>query len=143
MTDINQAEIARVFNAAPFIAELGLRLDVIAPGECRTSLVLAERHLQHDGYVHAGVQATMADHTAGIAATTLLGIGQVALTAQCTIHLLRSAKGDHLSCFSRVLKAGSKITIVESEVFCGAEEATRLVSKATITLAIVRPRSEP
>src|SRR4249920_3478671 len=101
------AETLRVFNQAPFIALLGLRLDSAAAGECRTSLALVEHHLQHDGFVHAGVQATVADHSAGTAASTLLQPGQIVLSAEFKINLLRPALGDNLSCVSKVLKAGS------------------------------------
>lgn len=43
------AETLRVFEQAPFIALLGLRLDSAANGECRTSLALA--------YVERGIVA--------------------------------------------------------------------------------------
>jgi len=47
---------------------LSLCLDSVADGECHSSLKIDQRHFQQDGFVHAGVQATMADHTAGAAA---------------------------------------------------------------------------
>jgi acyl-coenzyme A thioesterase PaaI-like protein len=40
-----------------------------------------------------------------------------------------------------VLKAGSTLTVVESEVYCGKAGDMRLVSKATVTLAIVSPKN--
>ena len=139
---LNLAEIERVFRSAPFIRNLGLRLDSVGAGECRTSLQLAEQHLQHDGYVHAGVQATVADHSAGIAASTLLAEGQQVLSAEFKINLLRSAQGSELQCIAKVLKAGSMLTVVESEIFCGEPGELRLVSKATVTLAVVTPRNQ-
>ncbi len=131
------AETLRVFGQAPFIALLGLRLDSAAQGVCETSLVLAERHLQHDGFVHAGVQATVADHTAGTAASTLLRTGQIVLTAEFKINFLRPATGHTLACIARVLKAGSTLTVVESEVYCDGGAARRLTAKAIVTLAVV------
>jgi len=140
MSGLNRGEVERIFLSAPFTRDLGVRLESVAPGECRTSLVLTERHLQQDGYVHAGVQATVADTTAGAAAATLIGPGQYVLSAEFKINLLRSAKGSHLACVAKVLKAGSTLTVVESEVFCGTADESRLVSKATVTLAVVKPR---
>jgi uncharacterized protein (TIGR00369 family) len=104
--------------------------------------VTGRRHLQQDGFVHAGVQATIADHTAGAAAATLAASGHYVLTAEFKISLLRAAKGSHLTCVAKVLKAGNSLTVVESEVFCGTPGDTRLVSKATVTLAVVGPRHE-
>jgi len=141
MSSLNHSEVERILLSAPFTRDLGLRLDSVAPGECRTSLVLEARHLQQDGYVHAGVQATMADHTAGAAGATLVEPGQYVLSAEFKINLLRSAQGTHLTCVAKVLKAGAALTVVESEVFCGTEDEVRLVSKTTVTLAILRPRS--
>jgi acyl-coenzyme A thioesterase PaaI-like protein len=63
-------ELKRIFNRSPFIVDLGIQLDSLGDGKCTTVLLLQPRHLQQDGYVHAGVQATMADHTAGAAAAS-------------------------------------------------------------------------
>jgi uncharacterized protein (TIGR00369 family) len=141
MRSFNQSEVERIFLSAPFTVGLGIRLESVAAGECRTSLDLAERHLQQDGFVHAGVQATLADTTAGAAGATLIGPGQYVLSAEFKINLLRPAKGSRLTCVAKVLKAGSTLTVVESEVFCGTAAESRLVSKATVTLAIVSPRA--
>jgi len=140
MSTIPSAETLRVFDQAPFIALLGLRLDSAANGECRTSLTLTEKHLQHDGFVHAGVQATVADHTAGTAASTLLQPGQIVLTAEFKINLLRPALGDTLSCVSKVLKAGSTLAVVASEIYCTRQGKNLLTAKAMVTLVVVQPR---
>ncbi|OFV87840.1 MAG: phenylacetic acid degradation protein PaaI, partial [Acidobacteria bacterium RBG_16_68_9] len=123
-------EVNRVLTSAPFIASLGIQLESVGRGECSTVLPLAHQHLQQDGFVHAGVQATMADHTAGAAAASLVAKGQLVLTVEFKINFLRSAKGPRLLCRSKVLKSGAQLTVVESEVLCGAPGKERLVSKA-------------
>ncbi|MDH3423702.1 MAG: PaaI family thioesterase [Gemmatimonadota bacterium] len=129
-------ELERVFNTAPFVADLGIRLVAVGPGLCETELDVEARHLQQDGFVHAGVQATMADHTAGGAAATLVELGQMVVTAEFKINLLRAARGERLRCRSRVLKAGSRLMVVESEVFCEGEARPKLVSKTTASIAV-------
>ena len=136
--ELPREELERIFDAAPFVASLGIRLVSVGPGECETRLEIGPAHLQQDGFVHAGVQATMADHTAGGAAATLIAEGDLVLTAEFKINLLRAARGDVLRCRSRVLKPGSRLTVVESEVFCESGERRELVSKATATLAVVK-----
>lgn len=131
-------ELDRIFSAAPFVASLGIRLVSLGPGECETRLEIGPSHLQQDGFVHAGVQATMADHTAGGAAATLTGPGEIVLTAEFKINLLRAAKGRTLTCRSKVLKPGSRFSVVESEVFCETGGDAVLVSKSTATLAVVK-----
>jgi len=130
-------EVKRIFTSAPFIADLGLELSSLGEGECTTMLPLQHRHLQQDGYVHAGVHAAMADHTAGGAAATLIRKGQIVLTIEFKINLLRAAKGERLICRAKVLKPGNHFTVVESEVFCAQAGEEYLVSKATATLAVV------
>ncbi len=133
-------EVERVFYKAPFVRDLGFSLESFEAGRCETSVRLQEKHLQQDGYVHAGVQATLADHSAGSAAATLLAEGQIILTAEFKINLLRAAKGERLHCRAWVLKPGGSLIIAESEVFCLKGESAELVSKATVTLAVVDQR---
>ncbi|BBB29736.1 PaaI family thioesterase [Neptunomonas japonica] len=134
-------EAKRVFDSAPFIASLGCHLDTLGSGVCHSHIVLAEKHQQQDGYVHAGVQATLADHTAGTAAVTLIEEGQRVLTAEFKINLLRAATGELLICRSSVLKPGRMLIIAESEIYTkqvgSADDCSLvLVAKATVTLAV-------
>lgn len=136
-------EAKRVFDSAPFIVSLGCHLDKLESGICHTHIVLEKMHQQQDGYVHAGVQATLADHTAGTAAVTLIQEGQRVLTAEFKINLLRAARGDQLICRSSVLKPGRMLIIAESEVYTKQMGSTNnddsslvLVAKATVTLAV-------
>lgn len=127
------------FAAAPFMRELGVRPLAVAPGEIRTELVIAERHLQHTGQVHAGVMATLADHSMGAAAQTLAPAGHVVLTAELKTSLLRAGKGLRLLCEARVLKPGRMLSFTEAEVHAETEAggARVLVMKASATMAVV------
>ena len=131
------AATRRVFDQAPFVRELGIQLSDFEPGSCDTRLALDNKHLQQDGYVHAGVQATLADHTAGTAAATLIAADQLILTAVFKINLLRAAKGDLLRCKATILQPGRQLIVAESEVYCQQGEQVQLVAKATVTLAVV------
>jgi len=136
-------ELDRIFNTAPFISSLGITLVSIGRGHCETSLSITPGHLQQDGFVHAGVQATMADHSAGGAAATLIGPDQFVLTVEFKINLLKTARGAALRCKATVLKPGSRLTVVESEVFCESGAESTLVSKATATIAVVSRARRP
>jgi uncharacterized protein (TIGR00369 family) len=130
-----------LFDNAPFAADLGIVLEDIGPGWCRTGLLLAPRHRQQDGYVHAGVQATLADHTAGGAAGTLVRATELVLTAEFKINFLRPALGERLLCRASVLKPGKTLIVAESEVYAVRDGAEKLVAKATVTLTPVEPGS--
>ncbi len=128
--------VREIFNRASFIRELGVVLSDLGPGWCESVLPVAPRHLQQDGYIHAGVQATVADHTAGGAAGTLARPGELVLTVEFKINLLRPALGDRLRCRATVLRQGRTITVAESEVFARKDGVEKLVAKAMVTLAL-------
>lgn len=133
-----RSKLEYIFGSAPFISELGICLNDCGPGWCETSLLAQPKHYQQDTFVHAGVQATMADHTAGGAAGTLVGPDETILTANFLIHLLRPAIGTHLRCKATVLKPGKTLIVAESEVYTGTEHHEKLTAKATVTLAVIK-----
>jgi uncharacterized protein (TIGR00369 family) len=134
---MTREEVRRIFASAPFIAELGIKLESAGDGHCETTLATGSRHLQQDGFVHAGVQSTMADHTAGAAAGTLVRPGEIVLTAEFKINLLRPARGEALICRARVVKPGRRLMVVESDVYCVADAAETLVARLLGTMAVV------
>lgn len=126
-----------VFQTANFIRDVGYELVEIDGGRCKSRLELKERHMQQNNFVHAGVLATMADHTAGGAAATLVGEKEVILSVEFKVNLLRPALGDELICEATVLKNGKTLIVAESEVYGVKKGRAKLVAKATITLAVV------
>ncbi|TNE50700.1 MAG: PaaI family thioesterase [Deltaproteobacteria bacterium] len=129
--------IQELFTKANFIQDLGVELVDCGPGWCETKLSLEPRHLQQDGLAHAGVQSTLADHSAGAAAGTWMSAEQIVLTVEFKINLLRPARGTSLFCRADVLKPGRRLTIVESEVFAVQEGSRILTAKGTFTLALL------
>jgi uncharacterized protein (TIGR00369 family) len=132
-----QERVVRLFDDAGFIGDVGIRLLDCGPGWCESRLAIAPRHLQQTGVVHAGVQTTMADHTAGAAVTTLLSENEYVLTAEFKLNLLRAGQGESLWCRAQVLKPGRRLSFVESEVYALAGAEKILVSKLTATMAIL------
>src|SRR3989304_3660095 len=128
-------ELRRVFEAAPFVKVVGIELVSFGSGYCETELLIRPDLMQQSGLVHAGVLATMADHTAGGAATTLVAPDQFILTVEFKINFLRGAMGERLRCKGTVLKPGSNLTVVECETFCERGDTSTLVSKVTATMA--------
>jgi len=135
MNPAKAAKVRHIFDNAPFIREMGVELTSIEDGWCETHLVPGHKHKQQQGLIHAGVMATMADHTAGCAARGKVGMDQDVLTVEFKINFLRPALADRLRCRSHVLRAGKTLVVCESEVYAGKSEE-KLVAKATVTLAV-------
>ncbi len=130
-------QVADIFRKAAFVTDVGYELVRVTPGQVETRLRVKPRHLQQDDVIHMGVQATMADHTGGSAAGSLIAADQMVLTTGFTMNLLQAAVGEELRCRAKVLRAGRTLSVVESEVYAVARGEETLVSKATVTLAVL------
>ena len=125
------------FARAPFVVDVGMQVEAVGDGGITTSIAIERRHLQHSGQVHAGVIATMADHTAGAAAQMMAAKGELILTAEMKLSLLRAAKGERLVCRARVLKPGRRVSFVEADVWCHAGASAQHVARFSATMAVV------
>ena len=114
-----------------------LKAEVIEKGYFQSSVAIEEHHRQQDGFIHAGVMATMADHTAGYSAFTIVPEDFQILTIEFKINFLKPAFGHSLVCRSRVIREGSQIIISESEVFDIRDGVETLAAKAMVTLMAV------
>ena len=133
-------EARHFFGLSPFMVDLGVEPVEVGEGRLVTELLVAPRHLQHTGVVHAGVLATLADHTMGAAAQTLAPQGHWILTAELKTSMLRGAQGERLVCEARVLKPGRMISFTEAEVYAVREGRRMLCMKASATMAVAPAR---
>jgi len=106
-------------------------------GYFQSHVKIKDHHRQQDGFIHAGVMATMADHTAGYAAFTTVAEEYQILTIEFKINFLRPAYGDALVCHSRVIREGNRVIIAESEIYDHREDGEVAVAKALVTLMAV------
>ena len=125
------------FRRSPFMVDLGVEPTAVSAGRISAQLPLATRHMQHTGQAHAGVMATLADHSMGAAAQTLAPEGHWALTAELKTSALRPGRGERLVCEAHVLKAGRRLSFTEAEVYAEQDGVRTLVMKASATMAIV------
>lgn len=117
-----------------FIADVGYEAMKYKRGHLESRLKVLTRHRQQDQYIHAGVIATMADHTAGYAAFTLVPEDHRILTIEFKTNFLDPAYGHALICRSQILREGGQILVGESEVFDQRPGGKFLVAKAMVPL---------
>lgn len=120
-----------------FPAAIGFEVDQAAYGIFETRLKIRSDHSQQDGFLHAGVIATMADHTAGYAAYTTVSEAFRILTIEFKINFFKPAVGTHIVCRSKVVNNGKKIKVSESELFSLNEDQEKLIAKAMVTLIAI------
>jgi len=120
-----------------FIAFCRIQPEHIAWGCFTSRLEVDDIHRQQDGFIHAGILATMADHTAGYAAFTVAPQDHQILTVEFKINFLRPAYGQQVICESSVLKPGKSLMVAESQVLDMRGEKRVQAAKATVTLMAV------
>ncbi|MFW9867620.1 MAG: PaaI family thioesterase [Candidatus Thorarchaeota archaeon] len=120
-----------------FPAFCGFVVDHVDDGVFESRLTVRPEHKQQDGFVHAGVIATMADHTAGYSAYTIVPEHLRILTIEFKINYFKPSQGNEIICKSRVINTGKKIIVSESELFVKSDIEEKMVSKALVTLIAV------
>lgn len=83
--DLNS--LRQAINNDPFASSLGIRVEGLEPGYCRTSLTISPEMLNGQGVPHGGVIFTLADHALAGAANSH---GGSALTLSVTINYVAS-----------------------------------------------------
>ncbi len=91
-------------------------------------------HTVMPGTVHFAVLTTLAEVSAAIS------VGASVVPATVNVQLMRRAAADQrLEGRGTLLRRGRRLAVAEGEVFQGDD----LVAKATVTFAILAPRSKP
>jgi len=121
----------------PFMKLLGIAVDDLGEGWLQTSLQIEDKHRQHDGLVHGGVLATLADLSCTMAAHTQLLETQRVVTVEIKINFLRAVQDGRVRCRGEVLRKGRTLIVSEGKLYaqCNGEEV--LVGVALATIAVL------
>jgi len=95
---------------------------------------------QQDGFVHAGVLATLLDNAGGYAALSLLPAGSRVLTVEFKINFTRPAIGDMVHARGRVRKLGRRIASCELEARIRCRGKWRSCAWGSQTIYCIRPK---
>ena len=126
-----------VVRASSFTRFIGLTVEELRSGYCRTRLESREELLNQGGTIHGGVYAVVADHTAGTAASTSVGETERVVTAEYKLNILRPGDCDALVTEGRVIKTGRRLVIGEAEVFGEKNGERALLAKSLFTFAVI------
>jgi uncharacterized protein (TIGR00369 family) len=117
-----------------FINFCGIQASKIEKGVFESTLKIGDNHKTQDNFIHAGLIATMSDHTAGYAAYTLMPDNLRILTVEFKINFFKPAYGHSLKCTSEIINQGKQIIVAQSTVFDVRDTHEKMVSQSTITL---------
>jgi len=143
MSVANTKLVQRIFQNAEFVRSQGIELISCGKGWCETQVSGSPLLRQQHGFLHAGVLMTLADHTCGGAAASIIGDQRDVITVENKISFLRPASGPSLFCRAEVLRAGRNIIFVEAEIMDERSEGRVMVAKASSTLAVIPLDTKP
>jgi uncharacterized protein (TIGR00369 family) len=113
----------------------------VEPGLVEIKLPYRPDLTQQDGFVHAGIIATIADSACGYAAYSLMPPESEVLAVEFKVNLLRPAKGEMFLARAEVIKPGRTLTVVRADVFAttGTEEQKLVATMQGTMMRLPRP----
>jgi uncharacterized protein (TIGR00369 family) len=135
-----EARVRHSFTHQEFMSTLGATLTHVEPGRAVVEVVPERSLTQQNGFLHAGVLASMADSACGYAAYTLMPEGSDVLSIEFKLNLLRPASGDLVIADARVVRAGRTVTVCSADIFAVTGDESRQVAMLTGTMMRVPAR---
>lgn len=117
---------------SPFVDWLGIRFSALGDGQSRCALQVGENMMNSGGILHGGVVYSLADTGMGGALHTLLAEGERCATIELKIVYLTAVTEGEIVCESKVIRKGSRIAVIESDVRCGDRHVARALGTFTI-----------
>jgi uncharacterized protein (TIGR00369 family) len=120
-----------------FMHLINFDLTKIEAGYTEGELNVTSIHHQHDGFLHGGVVATIADIVAGFAACTLVDVNQNVVTGEIKVSYFAKGKGTKLKAIGRVIKAGRRMSFCEAEIYSITEDDEKMIAKASTSMITI------
>lgn len=118
-------EVRQSFAKQSIMRLIGGELTRVEPGVVEITLPYRADLTQQDGFVHAGIVATIADSACGYAAYSLMPPESEVLAVEFKVNLLRPAKGEKFVARAEVIKPGRTLTVVRADVFATSGDEDR------------------
>ena len=134
-----QGRVTQSFAEQAIMQTIGARLRDVAPGRVEIELPYAQKLTQQDGFIHAGISATILDSACGYAAFSLMAADARVLTIEFKINLLAPAAGDCFRAVGAVRKPGRSVFVAEGDLFAERGGESKLVATMSATLMALVP----
>lgn len=125
------------FAGQAFMTTIGASLLSVTPGTVEIELPFRQDLTQHNGFLHAGVLATILDNACGFAAYTLMPPMAEVLSIEFKINMLSPAIGDRLIAKGSVVRAGRTVTVCDAVGVMQSDDTEKVVAKMTATMMTV------
>ncbi len=128
------ARVRQSFAEQAIMQTIGAVLVGVDPGRVEIELPYQSGLTQQDGFIHAGVSATIMDSACGYAAFSLMPRSARVLTIEFKTNLMAPAAGDRFRAVGEVRKAGRSLYFAEAELHALNDDTDKLVATMSATL---------
>ena len=132
-------KVSQSFGRQPAMTLIGAELTKVEAGAIDIRLPFREDLTQQNGFLHAGITATIGDSACGYAAFSLMPAGADVLTTEYKINLLSPARGEYFLAEGRIIKAGKTLTVARGDVFAFTDGGKILIATMLATVMCIRP----
>jgi uncharacterized protein (TIGR00369 family) len=129
-----QSRVTQSFAAQAIMQTIGAVMTGVRPGQVEIELPYDSKLTQQDGFIHAGISATILDSACGYAAFSLMPGNARVLTIEFKINLLAPAQGERFRALGRVCKPGRSLFFAEGELYAERDDSSKLVATMSATL---------
>jgi uncharacterized protein (TIGR00369 family) len=116
VSDDFESRVRLSFARQRVMETIGAVLSRVDAGAVDIALPFRDDLTQQDGFLHAGIVATILDSACGYAAYSLMPADVGVLTVEYKINLMRPAIGNRLVARGRVVRAGKTLTVCTGDV---------------------------
>lgn len=127
-----------LFTNQPVMATIGAYIVTVESGRCVLGVPWSPGITQQDGFLHAGILATLADNACGAAAYTLMPAGARVLSIEFKINMLSPAVGESFEADAHVIRAGRTVSACRCDVFALRDGGRKLVAAMQATMMTVQ-----
>ena len=135
-----KSRVTHSFSEQKVMQTLNASLRAVEAGRVEIELPYQGELTQQDGFIHAGISATVMDSACGYAAFTLMPAEARILTIEFKINLLAPAAGEYFRAIGQVRKPGRSVFVAEAEFYANLDGSDRLVATMTGTLMAIYPQ---
>jgi uncharacterized protein (TIGR00369 family) len=124
-----------VLAAQPFSQRVGIELVKFTTEGTELRVPIRGGHMQHVGFVHGGVLASLADVALTFAGAAALR-GAAVITSEIKINYIRPALGGELIARANALSAGRSQSVVRCEIYVLQDGVEKLCAAAQGTIVV-------
>jgi len=133
-----ESRVRASYESLQLLADMDGKIVSLRPGIFHLDIPFSACITQQEGFLHAGIAATLLDTACGFAAYTLMPADSRVLTVEFKVNLLSPARGEYIHTEGQVIKPGRTLTVCEGKLFSIENEKQTLCAIMQATMICIK-----